>query len=70
MNNREYHCPLCLHDFTAEDLATCQFCADKGKCNLICCPNCGYSFVASSISTRRKSSVAKLLRFLIPPDKS
>jgi RecJ-like exonuclease len=40
----EIICPLCGNRFTTTDLATCQFCADKGKCTLMCCPRCGYSF--------------------------
>lgn len=55
-------CPLCSNEFSTADLATCQFCADKGKCTLMCCPRCGYSFP----QRRKDSEMRRLWRRLRP----
>jgi hypothetical protein len=38
-------CPLCGARFTPAEQAACARCALHGGCGLICCPNCGYSFL-------------------------
>ena len=47
--DKQYICPLCGHRFKHGDLK-CHACplAIEGKCNVICCPNCGYSFAEES----------------------
>ena len=43
-----YHCPLCGHEF-AFNPGSCQSACPLGKhCNLVCCPNCHYSFPKDS----------------------
>ena len=44
----QYHCPLCGHEF-AFNRGTCQGACPLGRhCNLVCCPNCHYSFPKDS----------------------
>lgn len=40
-------CPLCGGRFVPEPSA-CQNCPLAGGCQLVCCPNCHYSFPAES----------------------
>ncbi len=55
-------CRLCGFEFDAASLACHAECPMGSRCNLICCPNCGYQVVDES-----KSWLAGLLRRLWPP---
>jgi len=48
-NGKMYVCPLCGHNFERTD-AMCSACpmASSSGCNVVCCPNCGYSFSEES----------------------
>jgi DtxR family Mn-dependent transcriptional regulator/ferrous iron transport protein A len=39
-------CPLCRKTFEGRE--ACSSCGLFGGCRLICCPHCGYEFIASS----------------------
>jgi hypothetical protein len=39
-------CPLCGRSFSREEQGCGGKCGLLGNCGLICCPGCGYSFVA------------------------
>ena len=43
-------CRLCGHEFDAAGLACHTGCPLGSRCNLICCPNCGYQVVDESRS--------------------
>jgi len=47
--NKNYTCPLCGHRFIHDD-EHCHACplSTQSKCNVVCCPNCGYSFSEDS----------------------
>jgi len=40
-------CPLCGATFS-EDEQPCKGCPMQSGCSVVCCPACGYSFVAES----------------------
>ncbi|HID96349.1 MAG TPA: hypothetical protein EYP53_09900 [Candidatus Latescibacteria bacterium] len=46
-------CALCGYEFTGKEMGEgkCRTCPFTKGCNLICCPNCGYSFVDPSGTT-------------------
>ena len=54
-------CQLCGYEFNATNMACHTECPMGTRCNLICCPNCGYQVVDES-----KSLLAKLLHRLWP----
>ena len=54
-------CPLCSHEFVPSGLACHTGCPLGSRCNLICCPQCGYQIVDAS-----RSRVAGWLRRLMP----
>ena len=41
-----HRCPLCGGTFAEEP--HCSVCPMSRRCMILCCPNCGYSFVESS----------------------
>lgn len=44
MESSEVHkCPLCGNRFAESDVK-CSGCLLSKNCNLLCCPNCGYSY--------------------------
>jgi hypothetical protein len=48
MAESEMHrCPLCGSPFS-ESGVKCSGCLLSKNCNLLCCPNCGYSFKEKS----------------------
>lgn len=47
MSNYNYKCPLCGHGFDKSD-ESCYACPVAKDCNVVCCPNCGYSFAGQS----------------------
>lgn len=55
-------CRLCGYEFDATAMACHTGCPMGSRCNLICCPNCGYQVVDES-----KSRFANFLRRLWPP---
>ena len=59
--NRSVVCPLCSHSFTPSGLACHSHCPLGSRCNLICCPQCGYQLVDES-----RSRTAGWLRRLLP----
>lgn len=54
-------CRLCGYEFDTTAMACHAGCPMDSRCNLICCPNCGYQVVDES-----KSRIANLLRRLWP----
>ncbi|HBC46118.1 MAG TPA: hypothetical protein DEO84_06160 [candidate division Zixibacteria bacterium] len=50
-------CPVCGYRFDESARSSCATCPVGPKCNMICCPNCHYSWVESS------SWVSSLLEF-------
>jgi hypothetical protein len=46
--NESYHCPLCGKEFSAREMKCHSGCFLSKNCNLLCCPNCGYSFKEKS----------------------
>ncbi len=52
-------CRLCGYEFETTAIACHTGCPMGSRCNLICCPNCGYQVVDES-----KSRIANLLRRL------
>jgi Fe2+ transport system protein FeoA len=57
-------CPLCSHTFTPSGLACHSHCPLGSRCNLICCPQCGYQLIDES-----RSRTAGWLRRLLPAGK-
>ena len=47
MTNEMHRCPLCGKLFS-ENEVKCSGCLLSRNCNLLCCPNCGYSFKEKS----------------------
>jgi len=48
MTESEMHrCPLCGNRFSESEIK-CSGCLLSKNCNLLCCPNCGYSFKEKS----------------------
>jgi uncharacterized C2H2 Zn-finger protein len=43
MANELHRCPLCGKQFS-ESKVVCSGCLLSKNCDLLCCPNCGYSF--------------------------
>lgn len=41
-----HRCPLCGGTFAEEP--HCSVCPMSRRCQILCCPNCGYSFVETS----------------------
>jgi hypothetical protein len=41
-------CPLCGNNFEESARTLCSACPLGAKCNLICCPRCGYQWPAES----------------------
>lgn len=39
-------CPLCGFEFKPEENPACSSCPFQKKCQVVCCPNCGYQTVA------------------------
>lgn len=54
-------CQLCGYEFNTTNMACHTECPMGSRCNLICCPNCGYQVVDQS-----KSFLARLLHRLWP----
>jgi ferrous iron transport protein A len=54
-------CPLCSHTFTPSGLACHSHCPLGSRCNLICCPQCGYQLIDET-----RSRTASWLRRLLP----
>lgn len=49
MNDKtKYTCALCGHKFIMDEGSCPSACPFSRHCNLICCPNCGYSFPKGS----------------------
>jgi Fe2+ transport system protein FeoA len=51
-------CELCGNRYEAADTALCSKCPLHSGCGLVCCPNCGYSTIASGgqvVSQGKKS---------------
>lgn len=48
-DEKKYKCPLCGFEFARSD-EKCHVCplASKNHCNVLCCPNCSYSFSEES----------------------
>ncbi len=44
----EVRCPLCGYVFAESELVCSSSCPFAEKCNLACCPNCGYKIVKES----------------------
>lgn len=38
-------CPLCATEFDGEERSACSACPIGQGCQLVCCPNCGYTMV-------------------------
>ncbi|OGP50329.1 MAG: hypothetical protein A2Y79_01140 [Deltaproteobacteria bacterium RBG_13_43_22] len=45
---KKYTCALCGHTFTVDGMFCSSACPMSRHCNLVCCPNCGYSFPKGS----------------------
>lgn len=56
-------CELCGHEFDPAGLACHSSCPLGARCELICCPNCGYQVVDES-----RTVVARTLRRLLRRD--
>jgi len=41
-------CPLCGKEFSEGEMKCTSGCLFSKNCNLLCCPNCGYSFKEKS----------------------
>lgn len=41
-------CPLCGFKFNPEENPACSSCPFQKKCQVVCCPNCGYQTVAKA----------------------
>lgn len=54
MADEHHRCPLCGKQFS-ENEVKCSGCLLSKKCDLLCCPNCGYSF-------REKSAVVDFFK--------
>lgn len=54
-------CPLCSYTFTPSGLACHSHCPLGSRCNLICCPHCGYQLIDES-----RSRTAGWLRRVLP----
>jgi len=54
-------CPLCGHEFQPDSLTCHTGCPMGRRCNLVCCPHCGYHIVDES-----RSRAANWLRRLWP----
>ena len=49
MGTREqFKCPLCGREFTFDGQGCQSGCPMGAHCNLVCCPNCHYSFPRDS----------------------
>ena len=44
----KYKCALCGHAFIMDGHSCPSSCPMSRHCNLVCCPNCGYSFPKGS----------------------
>ena len=44
----KYECALCGHTFLVDTHSCPSSCPMSRHCNLVCCPNCGYSFPKGS----------------------
>jgi hypothetical protein len=44
----EFKCALCGNRFTVNEESCPKACPFSEHCNLVCCPNCGYSFPKDS----------------------
>jgi uncharacterized protein with PIN domain len=47
MSPSDNRCPLCGAEFTKSE-ERCHACPMGRRCDLVCCPNCGYGFPAGS----------------------
>jgi hypothetical protein len=55
-------CPLCGGGIPADTDSCPSGCPMAKKCNLICCPNCGYEFVEESAVVSGLSRLWKRIR--------
>lgn len=55
MNAHFYSCPMCGHSFDASNQPSCPSCPLHKGCDMVCCPNCGYSTIGT-----RQSKLARL----------
>ncbi len=62
--DRSVVCPLCSHSFTPSGLACHSHCPLGSRCNVICCPQCGYQLIDET-----RSRTAGWLRRLLPASK-
>jgi hypothetical protein len=46
-------CPLCGKRFTSGEMKGCSGCLFSRRCDLICCPHCGYSYKEQSTIVNR-----------------
>lgn len=44
MKSENQKCPLCGKEFGKEEMECHSGCLLSKNCNLLCCPNCGYSY--------------------------
>ncbi len=51
-------CPVCGITFNLDENQACSSCPLKSKCQVVCCPNCGYQTVVKAEFT---DFIAKLL---------
>jgi len=51
-SGEKIRCPLCDHRFSRQEQECAGNCGLFGNCGLVCCPGCGYSFVAESRTVR------------------
>lgn len=63
--NRSVVCPLCSHSFTPSGLACHSHCPLGSRCNVICCPQCGYQLIDET-----RSHTAGWLRRLLSSGKA
>jgi hypothetical protein len=60
-NAMEHGCPLCGGRFANEQ--HCSVCPMTNYCHILCCPNCGYTFVErSSLIDFARRIVARITR--------
>lgn len=63
--HKQVTCPLCSHTFTPSGLSCHSHCPLGSRCNILCCPNCGYRLIDES-----RSRSAGWLRRLLPGSRS
>ncbi len=54
-DKKPHCCPLCGKRFDSSEVKGCSGCLFSKRCDLLCCPHCGYSY-------REQSATVNLLK--------